>query len=197
MAVTGPETRTRLLLGLADNERELDEQDYLEAEFQEPWRYELVRGRLSVMSPNSEAHDDAADPWRDQFYAYRRGNPGIIQKIVPEAWVRIGPEDYRIGDLGVYLLGGRSAQKRPARVPELMIEILSLGRDARDRDLVEKRDEYHAIGVLEYIIVDRWGERVYSLTHEPDGYAERILSGTDTYETPLLPGFTLRLSEVF
>ena len=194
--MSGPEPRTRVLLGLADNEREVDEADYLDAEFEEPYRYELVRGRLVVLSPNSEEHDDAAEPWRERLYAYKLAHRGVIQKIVPEAWVRISPKDFRIGDIGVYLTGDRSAQKRPVRVPEIMIEVLSPGQDSHDRDLVEKRDEYHAIGVLEYLIVDRLARRVIALVREPAGYAERILTEADTYTTPLLPGLSILLVDV-
>ena len=54
-----------VLLGLGEQRAAKSSKgaDYLDAEFEEPYRYELVRGRLAVvMSPNSEEHDDAADP---------------------------------------------------------------------------------------------------------------------------------------
>lgn len=192
-----PEPRTRMVLGLGDHDCEVAEGDYLDAEFAEPYRYELRRGRLVVMSPNSEEHDDAADPWRDGLYFHRRTHRGIIQKIVPEAWLRISGLNYRIGDLGVYLVGERSSRKRPIRAPELMLEFLSPSRETQDRDLVERRAEYHSVGVLEYLIVDRRGQVVHVLAHRPDAYAERLLGVSDTYTSPLLPGFSVRLGEVF
>ena len=187
----------RLLLGPGDHGRELDESVYVASEFEEPWEYELRGGRLVVMSPNSEEHDDAAEPWREHLVVYKLSHRHLVQKVVPEAWVRIGPRDYRIGDLGVYLVGARSAQRRPARAPELMIEILSPGEESHDRDFVAKRHEYHAIKILEYLIVDRPRERLTILRHEPTGYAEETLTIDDTYTTPLLPGLAVRLSEVF
>ena len=190
------EALTRIRLGLGDHGLEVGEEDYLHAEFDEPYRYELVDGRLLVMSPNSEEHDDTADPWRDAFYEYRRTRRGIIQKIVPEAWVRITKKRYRIGDLGVYLFGERSAQTRPIRAPEIMIEILSFGGDSHDRDLVKKRSDYHSISVLEYLVVDREEGRVIALTHGPRAYDERILTAADTYTTPLLPGLAIPLAEI-
>jgi Uma2 family endonuclease len=149
------------------------------------------------MSPKSEEHDDSADPWLEQLIFYRAARRDVVQKVVPEAWVRIGPKDFRIGDIGVYLVGPRSAQKRPARAPELMIEILSPGTASADSDYIEKRADYHAIGVQEYLIVDRPGRRVVAMIHEPTGYAERILTEVDTYTTPLLPGMAIPLAEVF
>ena len=56
---------------------------------------------------------------------------------------------------------------------------------------------YHAIGIREYVIVDRFAKSVVVLTREPDGYRERILKQEDVYSTPLLPGFELALRDLF
>ena len=185
------------MLGPEDHGRPISDEEYLAAEFEEPWRYELVDGRLVVMSPNSEEHDDSAEPWRNHLGAYKLAHRDRVQKVVPEAWVRVSQGKYRIGDLGVYLVSDRSVLRRPARAPELMIEILSPGLDSVERDSVEKRAEYHAIGVLEYIIVDYLVRRVLVLTSAPAGYEERVLTEADTYTSPLLPGLAIPLAEVF
>lgn len=195
--MSGEATGTRLLLGPGDHGREVEERDYLEAEFEEGWRYELVGGRLVVMSPNSEEHADAAEPWLERLFLYKATNRDLVQKIVPEAWVRIGPKNYRIGDIGVYLQGSRSTRRRPARAPELMIEILSMGRDSHDRDYVEKRAEYHSIEILEYLIVDPHEWRVTVLALGPNGYDERILNRGEVYTSALLPGLEIPLDAVF
>lgn len=187
----------RLTLGLGDHDREVEENDYLNADFEEPWRYELADGRLVVMSPCSEEHVDSEQPWLERLILYKAARPDLIQRVVPEAWVRIDGETYRIGDLGVYLVGPRSSGRIPVRVPELMFEILSPGQRSHDRDLVDKRAEYHAVDVLEFVIVDRFRRRVLVLTREPGGYAERVLTDADTYTSPLLPGLEIRLAEVF
>ena len=63
---------------------------------------------------------------------------------------------------------------------------------ARSRPRPEKREEYHAIGVPEYLIVDRAARRVFALIHEPAGYADRIITEADICTaTPLLPGLAV------
>ena len=180
-----------LVLGPGDHGRPVSAEEYLDGRVRGAWRYELVDGRLVVMSPNSEEHDDAAEPWRDRLVAYKLAHRDRVQKVVPEAWVRVRQGKYRIGDIGVYLVSERSVLRRPARAPELMIEVVSPGRDSEERDYVEKRAEYHAIGVLEYIIVDYLARRVLVLTSTPAGYEERVLTEADTYTSPLLPGLVI------
>ena len=148
------------------------------------------------MCPNGEEHDDASEGWRDHFVAYKLAHRDRVQKVVSEAWVLIRPGFRRIGDLGIYLVGERSSQRRPARAPEIMIEVVSPSQTARDRDYVEKRAEYHAINVLEYVLVDYLEERVTVLSHAPGDYTERVLTAADTYTTPLLPGLAIPLVEV-
>ena len=77
---------------------------------------------------------------------------------------------------------------------------VDFGRDRsdQDRDYVDKRKEYYAIHVREYVIVDRFRETVLVLTYEPDGdFRETWLAENDTYETLLLPGLSVSLAEVF
>ncbi|HEY2159320.1 MAG TPA: Uma2 family endonuclease, partial [Isosphaeraceae bacterium] len=61
----------------------------------------------------------------------------------------------------------------------------------------EKKAEYHSVGVREYVVIDRFDRKVTVFTYEPAGYEERVLTGSDVYETPLPPGFRVPLDEVF
>lgn len=78
-----------------------------------------------------------------------------------------------------------------------MFEIVSKGKANEQRDYVTQRTEYEALGVKEYVIIDRFDRGVTVLTLGPEGYAEHILTDADTYSRPLLPGLVIRLSEVF
>jgi Uma2 family endonuclease len=188
-----------LQLGRDDQGRSLSAAEFADASYDEPWKYERVEGSLVVMFPDSEAHDDASEPWRDLLGIYRLTHPHVVQKVVSEAWVLVSGLTDRVGDIGVYLqpAAGETPPSRPARVPELMFEIVSESKSDRRRDYVEKRSEYHAIGVREYVVIDRFTRKVTVMTYETEGYSERALEGSQVYETPLLPGFRVVLDEVF
>ncbi|MBP89620.1 MAG: hypothetical protein CMJ64_23400 [Planctomycetaceae bacterium] len=62
---------------------------------------------------------------------------------------------------------------------------------------MDKRAEYHAISVKEYVIVDRFKQAVLVLTWKQNDFSENWLRGDDTYTTPLLPGLRVELSEAF
>jgi Uma2 family endonuclease len=198
MATHEPEVRDVLALGPDDHGRPLTGEEFAEADYAEPWTYERVKGRLVVMSPEGQENVDAGEPWRDALVLYKKLNrPDLVQTVKTEAWVRIPGETDRIGDIGVYLFADRPTPKIPDRVPDLMFEFVSPGRAAHDRDYVEKRADYHRIGVREYIIIDRFTKRVTVLSHAPGGYEERVLTPADTYSSPLLPGLEIPLAEVF
>jgi hypothetical protein len=48
-----------------------------------------------------------------------------------------------------------------------------------------------------YVIVDRFKDAALVLTWQPGDYAERILTATDIYTTPLLPGLSIPLNDAF
>lgn len=190
---------TTLHLGKADDGRLLTAEEFAEAFYDEPWKYERVDGRLVVMYPDSEAHDLCEEPWRDRLVIYKWAHPEIVERVVMDAWVLVTDLIDRIGDIGVFLRPeeGTTPPARPGRVPELMFEIVSPEAKDRRRDYVEKKAEYYSVGVREYVVIDRFERKVTAFTHEPDGYTERVLTGSDVYETPLLPGFRVALDDVF
>jgi Uma2 family endonuclease len=191
--------QTTLRLGRADDGRLVSADEFAEAEYDEPWKYERVDGRLVVKFPDSEAHDDRTEPWLEHLFVYKVAHRDLVEKVVPEAWVRINGLIDRIGDIGVFLrpTDGSTPPERPERVPELMVEVVSESAKDRRRDYVEKKAEYYSVGVREYVIIDRFARKVTVLTHQPVGYAERTLTASEVYETPLLPGLRIPLTEVF
>ncbi len=189
--------RLVLRFGKRDEGRLVSSEDFAEADFDRPWKYERCEGRLIVLAPSGEGHIDASEPWRDQLVVYKLAPPGIVQKVVSESWIRVDEGTDRIGDIGVYLVPAGPVTKIPDRVPELMFEVVSPDRTSRDRDYVRKRAEYDRLGVREYVILDRFRRVVTVLTIAPEGYAERHISADEFYESPLLPGFSVRLSEAF
>lgn len=188
---------TVLVLGPEDHGRAVSPGDFAGAAFREPWTYERVGGKLVVMAPPGQLHHDNSRPWRRALSDYWLRNPDRVEELIVEAWIRIGERTDRIGDIAVYLATEAPAPPIPDRVPDLVFEVVSPGKESRDRDYVEKRAEYHRIGVREYIIVDQFEGRATVLEWEEGAYRERVLTAADEYRSPLLPGLTLRLAEIF
>jgi Uma2 family endonuclease len=195
MSTHEPETAP-LILGKQDEGRPVTADEFATALFDEPWTYERAHGRLVVMSPEGTGHVTKASPWRDRLGAYNLAHPGIISVVTSQAWVRIDTDNDRIGDIGVYLVHEGRTLAIPGDPPDLIYEVVSPGRRNRQRDYVEKRADYHRVGVREYVIIDPAERRVTVLTHDAGGYHEQVLTMTDTYRTPLLPGFEVVLAEV-
>src|SRR5262249_6262092 len=154
-------------------------------------------GRLVVMAPDREDHQETASPWLRKLCSFWDQHPDIVHSVLPNLWVRVDKGTDRVGDFGVILTGKRRAKKTPHRVPDLMFEIVSPGRASRQRDFVTKRSEYERLGITEYIVVDRLKKEVTVHTLAPGGYQTRVITAAETYSSPLLPGSAIPLSEVW
>ena len=189
-------TRTATTLGPADAGRAVTAEEFAEATFEEPWRFEREGGRLVVMSPEGQRHHNDSKPWRRHLSRYWVEHPEIVEDLIVQAWVRSDSETDRIGDLGVYLVRDVPAPPIPDRAPDLMFEVVSPGRESRTRDYVLKRREYQQAGVREYVVVDRVSRRVSVYTRGPRGFRRRVLRAGDVYETTLLPGLAIPIIDV-
>ena len=185
-----------LILGPEDAGRVVSAEAFASAEFVGAFKSERVGGRLTVMAPDGTEHIRASNPWRDRLILYKYQHPGEVEEVVTGAWVRVEGGTDRIGDIGVYLVKDPPTFDVPDQVPDLMFEVVSPGRESRDRDSVEKRDEYHRLGVREYVIIDRFAGAVTVLTQAPGGYLGRVLGRGEVYTSPLLPGLAIPLVEV-
>ena len=172
-------------------------EEFALAQFEEPFKYERVQGRLVVRSPAGPAHRLLSRPIRRSLGGYWGQHPELVDDVDIEGWVATSEQDDRIPDICVYLAGSRSGESVPRRVPDLVFEFVSSNRADQERDYIYKRDEYHKIGVGEYVIVDRFKKAVLVLTWQEGDFAERELSPKDSFTTPLLPNLTIPLDEVF
>ena len=190
-------TTPLLQVGPDDAGIRISRQEFSEAEFVEPFKYERVRGRLVVMSPRGPEHRGVSRPFRRELGGFWATHPDLIDDVDVEGWVATSDDDDRIPDICVYLAGDSSSQVVPFRVPEMVFEFVSRSRRDQERDYIFKREEYHGIGVKEYVIVDRFKQSVLVLTWQEDDYAEQELKPSDVYESPLLPGFKMELKSAF
>lgn len=189
-------TVTPLRIGPADHGRRLTMQEFLDAEEQGGYRYELARGVLEVTQIPSDWH--AAIVWLllDRISQYGRAHPGAFRYAGSGGDFRFWMPQWPSGrhpDAAVVPRGAaRDAHGR--RIPALAIEVVSEGKEAHDRDYVAKRGEYLAYGLLEYWIVDRFQKRVTVLMRDGDTWQERVFHGDATAAGRVLPGFEVPLA---
>lgn len=189
--------KAALQFGPHDAGVRLTADEFAAASYEPPFIYERVKGRLVVMSPAGSEHRYVSRPFRRVLGGYWSSHPDLIDDVDVEGWVSTSDEDDRIPDICVYLAGASSAETVPRRVPDLIFEFVSANRSDQERDYIDKRAEYHAIGVKEYVIVDRFKQAVTVLTWEAEDFADNCFRPYEIYTTPLLPGLRIELREAF
>ncbi|MEX0718489.1 MAG: Uma2 family endonuclease [Planctomycetaceae bacterium] len=172
-------------------------EEFSEAEFEEPWRYERAHGRLVVMPPPGFHHHRVTSGFRDHLGAYRLAHLDLVEHVFQESWTAIDELTDRIPDIAVYLNSEVEPPEFPERVPDLIFETVSSGRAARVRDYEEKREDYRRFGVREYVIIDRFEHRLTVLRLVDREYVESMLGPGDVYTTALLPGLQIPLGDAF
>ena len=78
----------------------------------------------------------------------------------------------------------------------LLFVFVSPGKVGRDRDYNCKRDQYAAIGIPEYWIIDPIEQRVMVLRLESREYVESIFSGSDRIISPTFPQLELTAEQI-
>ena len=112
--------------------------------------------------------------------------------------VQLSPSKYREPDL-VFLRPERMTALRGQPVgADLVVEVVSEGKDNWDRDYVEKRREYAQAAIGEYWIVDPQERPVTVLSLAGTTYREHglFLAG-DTATSLLLEGFQVSVKDLF
>ena len=89
---------------------------------------------------------------------------------------------------------GRMPRRRD--VATIVAEFVSPGKRNRKRDYEEKRDEYMAMRVGEYWVIDRFDRTMTVFTRSGEKIKARVIREHQTYKTPLLPGFEPPLAEL-
>ncbi len=163
-------------------------------------RYELIDGELFVSRAPGIPHQRVLNNLQIALGNYLRANPVGI--IVPGAGAIFSNHDAVIPDL-VVVRNERwpevvSNNKFTAGVLDLVIEILSLGKENRNRDLLVKRQLYAKYGIGEYWIVDSESRlvEVYRLRAARLESIASLREG-DQVTTPLLPDFRLDVTAIF
>jgi Uma2 family endonuclease len=150
-----------------------------------------------IVSPiPGEAECDPNEELAVLLRAYRSTHPhGIaLDATLPERYISV-PGGRRRADRVIWTGLGRLPD--PAKdIPSIAAEFVSRRRRDRVRDHEEKRDQYRAVGVREYWIIDRFARQMTVFLAAPAEPAEGVIKADETYRTPLLPGFELPLAKL-
>jgi Uma2 family endonuclease len=162
-------------------------------------RYELIGGELFVSRAPRLAHQLVLQHLQMSLYNYLQKHP--VGLLAPGPGAVFSESDAVIPDL-VFARKERLdkvvANGRFIGPPDLVIEVLSLGNENRERDLTVKRQLYAKYGVEEYWIVDSENRCVLVYRLQGNILEEVAKLGVeDEITTPFLPQFQLRVSSIF
>lgn len=162
-------------------------------------RYELIEGELFVSCAPGLPHQLVLTNLVTEFAIYLRQNPVGI--AVPGPGAVFSNYDAVIPDLvfaSKQRLESIVGNDRFVAAPDLVIEIVSPGKENRTRDHIAKRRLYGKYGVQEYWIVDRenMSVTIFQLTSKTLTQV-RIAKDGDEITSPLLPGFMLPVASIF
>lgn len=173
--------------------------DDLDAMPEDGNRYEVIEGELFVSRAPGLPHQLVITNILYQFMKYLERNP--IGRIVTTPGLILSRFSGVIPDL-VFYSHARGDEiiwnERLNAAPELVIEILSAGRENISRDRVTKLRLYAKHSVSEYWIVDSENRsiEIYRLTGKSLELAAH-LRNDDEVTSPVLPGFSCPLAKIF
>jgi Uma2 family endonuclease len=176
--------------------------DYLKWTFDE--RLELIRGRLFKMGPApSRIHQELSWEMARELSIYLKGKP--CKAYTAPFDVRLPRKSKNDRDILTVVQPDICVICDPAKLddkgclgaPDIAIEILSPGNNKKE--LLNKYEVYEEAGVKEYwmVVAQEKAFWQYILNKEVRYAASRPLTMGDMVTTPLLPGFTLDLEELF
>ncbi len=184
-------------ISLADHGRKMTLEEFLDAEVDEGYRYELARGVLEVTQVPNDPHGQVVSNLYRTVFSYDLAHPGVILRVGGGSEFQLLLPVMISGrnpDLGVVLRGAPN-DYRKRRVVALVAEVVSSG--SIERDYRTKREEYLAHGVLEYWIVDPSGRKLTLLVRDGDAWVERVLQGDERIASVVLPGLAAKVEDLW
>jgi Uma2 family endonuclease len=197
---TGMATATSIVrIGPADHGRSMTLNEFLDAEEEEGYRYELARGVLEATHVPNDPHGLVVWNLLAAIAIYSRAHPGVIYRAGGGAEFRLWLPALISGrnpDVAVALrITPRGSRGR--RPPSLVFEVVSEGNEAHERDYVTKRAEYLAYGLSEYWIVDLQTKTVTVLIRDGDIWVEQFYRDDQQAVSLVLPGLVIRLPDLW
>ena len=168
-------TTTAIRIGPADHGRTMSLVEFMEAETEEGYRYELARGVIEVGEVPNDPHGEIVWKLIAAIVIYQQAHPGIIHRAGGAGEFRLWLPAMISGrnpDVAVTLTN-TPRDRRGRRPPTIVMEVVSKGAEARTRDYITKREEYLAFGIREYWIIDPETRTVLVLVRDGDLWVEQ------------------------
>jgi Uma2 family endonuclease len=173
--------------------------EFLEAEAEEGYRYELARGVLEVTQVPNDDHGQVVSNLYSLIRDHARNHPKVILRFGGGSEYQLllpGMVTGRNPDVAV-TLRNTPPDSRNRRPPAIVFEVVSEGSENRERDYVTKRAEYLAFGIREYWIIDPVAKSVVLLTRTGDVWVQQAFSGDQSVASLMLPGLTVRVTDLW
>jgi Uma2 family endonuclease len=173
----------------------LTPEEFDRAEFQEGWRYELIHGVLVVTPPPSIKERDPNEELGYWLRLYRdtHAHGSSLNATASEHTIKTGANRRRADRI---IWAGLGRHPREHEVPTIIAEFVSPGKRSWLRDYEQKRDEYMAIKVGEYWVIDRFARTLTVFRLRRGKIRKQVVRENQTYTTDLLPGFELPLAKL-
>jgi Uma2 family endonuclease len=193
-----PVHRPQLLLDASSNGSLMspEEFDSISHDNVDPrFRYELLHGVVIVSPPPSDGEVGPNDDLGHLLRSYQETPQGkALDATLFEREIATSVGIRRV-DRAIWIGYGRLINSKQD-LPTIVVEFVSPGKRARLRDYQQKRVEYLAAGCKEYWVIDRFRRTMTVYFLPPASPPERIVTESETYTTPLLPGFELPLKRL-
>lgn len=175
--------------------------DYLKWTFED--RLELIKGKIFKMTPAPGAsHQRQSGTIHAKLYNYLENKPcEVFSAPFDVRLPRLSGNDKEIitvvqPDICVICDPAKVDERGCLGAPDIVVEILSPGNNKKE--LKNKYEVYEESGVLEYWIIHPQEKTFLKYTLVNGSFQpSRLLTIGDEVTTPVLPGFTLKLDELF
>lgn len=162
-------------------------------------RYELFEGEIFVSRAPGLSHQRILMNFATLIRNYLEQNP--IGEVISTPGVIFDDFNGAIPDI-VFISNQQvsriGAEERIREAPELIVEIVSPGKENARRDRDVKRQIFGKHGVKEYLIVDPETRTLEIYRLEKRALKLVVtLADEDEVTTPILPGFSCKVSEIF
>jgi len=174
-------------------EQPISYQEFIEMDFGELTRAELIDGHIYMMATPSTRHQAVSRNIAGQLFNHLIGKKCKMY-FSPFA-VRLSKDTEIQPDLVVICDPKKLTNRGCNGAPDLVIEILSPSTARHDR--YTKFMLYMKAGVPEYWIVDPTDNAITAYRLTENGYHTTVFTNTDTATINALPGFEMDLAAVF